>query len=253
MNLIEFNDLANYYRLNINISSIRNGETVVKPIQEYMNPDINDPLQRIFYLFCFISKGKIAICTQPKFYQILVSFIKTINNAESIYNNPDDICRIISKISNIPCEKINYGRNLLFLKNQENFNLNENLNIKKLTLNDIKDIKKLTNDNAFCCPIETVNKGFAFGYYIDSRLISIAYSISPKNPDIKDFAETIVIFTNEKDRRKGYAKLTLKFLIKEIIKNNKIIMYGCKDTNIGSKKVAESLGFTLMGNTIRFW
>ena len=95
-----------------------------------------------------------------------------------------------------------------------------------------------------------VDRGYCWGIYEDKKLVSVA-----EVPDIPYMVDIIVepgIATLENYRKKGYAKIVTGALIKYLIKNNKVPIWSCSDSNKASMALAYSLGFKKLADVLTF-
>lgn len=110
----------------------------------------------------------------------------------------------------------------------------DTFNLKISNLDFVKD--ELQNfwgsmDNFF-------NKGMCFSYLSENKVVSICYSGL-----VKDNIHTIGIETLENNRRKGYGYKAAKMFLNECRIRGIKPHWDCSEDNIGSKLMAEKLGF----------
>ncbi len=79
---------------------------------------------------------------------------------------------------------------------------------------------------------------YILGCFFGKKLVAVS--------SIVDFgdAKDIGVLTHPKFRRKGLGTLLISELCKKAIKRDELLLYRCHDGNLGSIKVAQSLGFT---------
>ncbi|MBR2293801.1 MAG: GNAT family N-acetyltransferase [Clostridia bacterium] len=59
------------------------------------------------------------------------------------------------------------------------------------------------------------------------------------------------VFSRPQFRGKGYAKITASAATQAIVQKNKLALWACQVENIPSRKIAESLGYKLIGGELR--
>lgn len=59
------------------------------------------------------------------------------------------------------------------------------------------------------------------------------------------------VFTRREHRGKGYGKMTASAATQDVVKVNRLALWACQVENIPSRKIAESLGYMLLGGELR--
>ena len=81
------------------------------------------------------------------------------------------------------------------------------------------------------------------------RIVSCSYY----KPNSGKFENTcsMQVFSRPQFRRKGYAKMTASAATQSVIHKNRLALWSCQVENIPSRKIAESLGYMLIGGELR--
>ena len=109
--------------------------------------------------------------------------------------------------------------------------------------------------------IEKINRGderFILDESFDDTMYCITeqdkmLSCSYYKPNSGVFENTcsLQVYTRFQHRGKGYGKMTASAATQNIISNNKMALWACQVENIPSRKIAESLGYILIGGELR--
>lgn len=86
-----------------------------------------------------------------------------------------------------------------------------------------------------------VSKGYAFGIYVDGKLVCV--SDSPDMPFMDDKAVEIGMNTLPAYQNQGYAKIVLGAMLKFLINIQKLPIVSCTSSNIASQHLIQSTGF----------
>ena len=127
-------------------------------------------------------------------------------------------------------------------KNIKNIRIKKKYKLKKIDFKNCKKVNKFLKIDLFSrfWPSYTSFINNSFGYFIEykNRPVSICYSCG-----INEEVVEIDVFTDEKFRGKGLAKFVCKKFIDECKKKKLKANWDCFTNNIGSIKLAKSLGF----------
>ncbi|MCD6285813.1 MAG: GNAT family N-acetyltransferase [Anaerolineae bacterium] len=95
---------------------------------------------------------------------------------------------------------------------------------------------------------EIADKGYVYGIYADGRLVS-----ATDVPDLPYMADVVVepgINTLPGYRRRGYARTVVGALLKQWLREGKVPLWSCSASNVGSQRLAESLGYAKLADVI---
>lgn len=83
----------------------------------------------------------------------------------------------------------------------------------------------------------------------NKRMVSCSYY----KPNSGKFENTcsMQVFSRPQFRGKGYAKITASAATQAIVQKNKLALWACQVENAPSRKIAESLGYILIGGELR--
>jgi len=88
---------------------------------------------------------------------------------------------------------------------------------------------------------EFLEKGKGYCILHEDEVVTVAFTAA-----ISDTEVDIGMETNEKYRKQGFGKFVATRMVKDILKSNKIPKWECNTNNLGSKAIAESVGFEVL-------
>ena len=90
--------------------------------------------------------------------------------------------------------------------------------------------------------------GYCVGAYADG--VIAACTDAPAMPYMPQVIQHIGITTLPEYRGRGYAAAACKQAVQNVIKSGKTPQWTCKNTNIASRKLAESVGFVKLADML---
>jgi RimJ/RimL family protein N-acetyltransferase len=135
--------------------------------------------------------------------------------------------------------RVNFKFNENRYKNAQYYRINENISIHRLEKETTSSVHgSVIPLNFWNNEDEFLKKGLGFSVFVNGEQASTAYSAFVHGSFLEIGIETI-----EKYRGFGYAKLACRALIDYCVANNYKPIWSCRLENIGSYKLALSLGF----------
>lgn len=86
-----------------------------------------------------------------------------------------------------------------------------------------------------------LEKGKGYCILDENEVVTVAFTAA-----ISDTEVDIGIETNEKYRKQGFGKCVAALMVKDVLKRNKTPIWECNINNLGSKAIAESVGFEVL-------
>ncbi|MBR6514409.1 MAG: GNAT family N-acetyltransferase [Clostridia bacterium] len=83
----------------------------------------------------------------------------------------------------------------------------------------------------------------------NKRIISCSYY--KQNRGVFENTCSMQVFSRPEARRNGYGKITTSAATQAVINNNKLALWVCQVENIPSRRIAQSLGYLLLGGELR--
>ena len=156
-----------------------------------------------------------------------------------IYNVSENI---YSYFKNNNINNIQYSERTRFSFINKNINFNNVFKINEFNENNISKINEILNlniDKMFWNSYNDVIQN-SLGVFLnyDDEIISVCYAAA-----ISDRKAEIDVKTNEKYRKRGFAKIVTEHFIEKCLKNEITPIWDCYTNNIASVNLALTLGF----------
>ena len=195
------------------------------------------------------SAGRTFISVQEKHMPIIQEHVHTNDIIEKLCS-PNFYCEILDLLGYNSCE--------FLLEPSEEF-------LQDIHYNCVHMLDFVCTKNTFLPQntdlIEKINRGderFILDESFDDTMFCISeqdkmVSCSYYKPNSGVFENTcsLQVFTRFQHRGKGYGKMTASAATQNIISYNKMALWACQVENIPSRKIAESLGYILIGGELR--
>ena len=193
--------------------------------------------------------GKTFVSTQQKHIPIIQEYLYTNDIIEKLCS-PSFYCEILNLLG--------YDPRKFLLEPSEEFLQGIHYNcVHTLDYICVKDtfVPQRTDQ------VETILRGdkrFILDDNFDSTMYCITdnkrmVSCSYYKPNRRMFENTcsMQVFTRREHRGKGYGKMTASAATQAVVKENRLALWVCQAENIPSRKIAESLGYMLLGGELR--
>lgn len=229
-----FSTNALYERTKVSIPS---GETVITQSK-------GNEIIRIIH-----NAGRTFISVQESNIQTIQKYLQTINIVEKLCS-PLFYCEILDLLGGDPCE--------FLLEPSEEF-------LQDIQYNCVHMLDYVCTKDTFVPyftnPIEKIYRGderFILDDFFDSTMYCITdngrmISCSYYKPNKGVFENTcsMQVFSRPELRGNGYGKMTASAATQAVVAENKLALWACQVENIPSRKIAESLGYMLLGGELR--
>lgn len=169
------------------------------------------------------------ILTELKSYSSLPKVHEIEKILKIKFNSPDNIFYLHREIINIPRSSIKLETRILSKEDQRLFEQFES------------ETSKVDLDNAYVELDHTI----VVGSFQNGKLVGVASAYEWQEKSIQ---YDIGVVTNSKYQGKGVGYDLVKMLSNEILRQGFIPQYRCQQDNTASLKLAEKLGFELLGN-----
>ena len=193
--------------------------------------------------------GKTFVSTQQKHILTIQEYLKANDIAEKLCS-PSFYCEIL--------DLLGYDSRDFLLEPSEEFLQDIQYNcVHMLDYTCSKDsfVPKITD------LVETIRRGDE-RFILDDNFDSTMYCITDNNrivgcsyykPNKDTFANTcsMQVFTRPEYRGNGYGKMTASAATQTVVTENRLALWACQVENIPSRKIAESLGYMLLGGELR--
>ena len=195
------------------------------------------------------SAGKTFVATQQKHIPAIKEYLYTNDIVEKLCS-PSFYCEILDLLEYDPCE--------FLLEPSEEF-------FQDIHYNCVHTLDYICAKDAFVSQISDQVELICRGderFILDDSFDSTMYCITNNNrmaacsyykPNQGIFANTcsMQVFTRPECRGKGFGKMTASASTQAVIKENRLALWVCQVENIPSRKIAESLGYVLLGGELR--
>ncbi len=223
-----------YARTNV---SIPFGETVITQSQ-------GNEIIRILH-----NVGKTFVSTQKKHIHTIQEYLHTNDIAKKLCS-PSFYCEIL--------DLLGYDPRDFLLEPSEEY-------LQDIQYNCVHMLDYVCTNDSFVPKItdqvETIHRGDE-RFILDDNFDSTMYCITDNNrmvgcsyykPNKGTFANTcsMQVFTRPEHRGKGYGKTTASAATQAVVKENGLALWVCQVENTPSRKIAESLGYVLLGGELR--
>ena len=195
------------------------------------------------------SAGRTFISVQEKHMPIIQEHVHTNDIIEKLCS-PNFYCEILDLLGYNSCEfllepseeflqDIHYNcvHMLDYVCVSDTFTPHSIDLVEKIVRGDERFILDESFDDTMYCITE------------QNRMISCSYY--KPNRGIFENTCSMQVFSRSQHRGKGYGKMTASAATQNILSNNKIALWACQVENIPSRKIAETLGYTLIGGELR--
>ena len=222
-----------YERINVSIPS---GQTVITQSQ-------GKEIVRIIH-----RANRTFVATRQKHIQTIREFLNTNDIMEKLCS-PSFFCEILDLLGYDPCE--------FLLEPSEEF-------LQDIQYNCVHMLDYICTKDTFvphiANQIERIRRGderFILDDNFDSTMYCITdnsriVSCSYYRPNGGLFENTcsMQVFSRPEYRGSGFGKMTASAATKAVVKENKLALWACQVENIPSRKIAESLGYILLGGEL---
>ncbi len=192
--------------------------------------------------------GKTFVSTQQKHITTIQKYLYTNDIVEKLCS-PSFYCEILDLLGYDPRE--------FLLEPSEDF-------LQDVKYNCVHMLDYVCTKDTFVPQstdqVETIRRGdqrFILDDNFDSTMYCITdnkrmISCSYYKPNYRMFENTcsMQVFTRREHRGKGYGKMTASAATQAVVKENKLALWVCQVENIHSRKIAESLGYVLLGGEL---
>ena len=227
-----FNSL--YERTNVSIPS---GQTVITQSQE-------NEIFRIIH-----QAGRTFISVQEANIQTIQKYLQTINIVEKLCS-PLFYCEILDLLGYDPREfllepsegslqdiQYNCVHMLDYVCAKDSFVPCFSNQIEKIHRGDERFILDDSFDSTMYCITD------------NDRMISCSYY--KPNKGVFENTCSMQVFSRPEHRGNGYGKMTAAAATQAVVAEDKLALWACQVENIPSRKIAESLGYVLLGGELR--
>ena len=223
-----------FERTNVSISS---SETVITQSQ-------GNEIFRTIY-----NAGKTFVSVQQKHIKTIQEYLHANNIAEKLCS-PSFYCEILNLLGYDPREfllepseeflqdiKYNCVHMLDYICTKETFVSHSSDQVEIIRRGDERFILGDNFDNLMYCITD------------NDRIVGCSYY----KPNKGIFVNTcsMQVFTRPKYRGNGYGKMTASAATQAVVKENNLALWACQVENKPSRKIAESLGYILLGGELR--
>jgi hypothetical protein len=217
--------------------SIPSGETVITQSK-------GNEIIRIIH-----NAGKTFVSTQQKHIPIIQEYLCTNDIAEKLCS-PSFYCEILNLLG--------YDPRKFLLEPSEEFWQDVKYNcVHMLDYVCTKDtfVPQSTDQ------VETIRRGDE-RFILDDNFDSTMYCITDKgrmascsyykpNKGVFENTCSMQVFSRPENRGNGYGKMTASAATQAVVTENRLALWACQVENIPSRKIAESLGYMLLGGELR--
>lgn len=232
--IVIFSTNSLYERTNVSVPS---GKTVITQSQ-------GNEIIRIIH-----NAGKTFVSTQQKHIPTIQKYLHANDIAKKLCL-PSFYCEIL--------DLLGYDAHEFLLEPSEEF-------LQDIRYNCVHMLDYVCTKDSFVPKIidqvETIYRGDE-RFILDDNFDSTMYCITDNNqmvgcsyykPNKGTFANTcsMQVFTRPKYRENGYGKMTASAATQAVVEKNRLALWSCQVENIPSRKIAESLGYILLGGELR--
>ncbi|MBQ8431590.1 MAG: GNAT family N-acetyltransferase [Clostridia bacterium] len=193
--------------------------------------------------------GRTFVSTQQKYIPIIQEYLHTNDMIEKLCS-PSFYREILDLLGYDPCE--------FLLEPSEEF-------LQEIRYHCVHMLDYVCTKNTFVPQrsdqIELIRRGDE-RFLLEDSFDSTMYCITDNNrmagcsyykPNKGTFANTcsMQVFTRPEYRENGYGKTTASAATQAVVKENRLALWACQVENIPSRKIAESLGYILLGGELR--
>ena len=195
------------------------------------------------------SAGRTFISVQEKHMPIIQEHVHTNDIIEKLCS-PNFYCEILDLLGYNSCEfllepseeflqDIHYNcvHMLDYVCVSDTFTPHSIDLVEKIVRGDERFILDESFDDTMYCITE------------QDKMVSCSYY--KPNRDVFENTCSMQVFSRSQHRGKGYGKMTASAATQNVLSNNKMALWACQVENIPSRKIADTLGYTLIGGELR--
>jgi len=208
-----------------------------------------------FPFWMLYSENRYIISIRPDLLDLVSALVRSESDARALFNEDGGIvveswCR--SVLPKDDAKKLRRIHSLEHYVDKEYFRPFNIPECRRLISDDYKLIEKMSEISDFSCPDECIEDGTAFGVFVDEKLVARSTTIPTPKVTGKYHLVWMGVETLAEYRRRGYAKAVVSGTTEALLSRELVPVYNHAVWNIASRNTANSLGYKLYGETLRW-